>query len=85
MDAFDQFRSDARVRLASLMDHAPGQRQFQTMDQYTLYYKTKRGLSDEAFERYVDAAQGAVGALFGAAPPGDRRPLRRGRRDAGQP
>jgi len=52
--AFDQFRSDARVRLASLMDHAPGQRQFQTMDQYTLYYKTKRGLSDEAFERYVE-------------------------------
>jgi alpha-D-ribose 1-methylphosphonate 5-triphosphate diphosphatase len=54
MDAFDLFRGDARVRLASLMDHAPGQRQFQTMDQYTLYYKTKRGLSDAAFERFVD-------------------------------
>lgn len=53
LEAFDQFRTDPRVRLASLMDHAPGQRQFQTMDQYTLYYKTKRGLSDEAFERYV--------------------------------
>lgn len=53
LDAFDQFRTDPRVRLASLMDHAPGQRQFQTMDQYTLYYKTKRGLSDEAFDRYV--------------------------------
>lgn len=54
MNAFDLFRGDARVRLASLMDHAPGQRQFQTMDQYTLYYKTKRGLSDAAFERFVD-------------------------------
>ena len=54
LDAFDRFRGDARVRLASLMDHAPGQRQFQTMGQYTLYYKTKRGLSDEAFARYVD-------------------------------
>ncbi len=36
----------------------PGQRQFQTMDQYTLYYKTKRGLSDEAF-----AASSKAGCL----------------------
>jgi len=55
LHAFDLFRDDRRVRLASLMDHAPGQRQFQTMDQYTLYYKTKRGLSDEAFDRFVAA------------------------------
>lgn len=53
LDALEQFKTDRNVRLASLMDHAPGQRQFQTMEQYTLYYKTKRGLSDEAFERYV--------------------------------
>lgn len=55
LEALEDFRGDPRVRLASLMDHAPGQRQFQTMDQYVLYYKTKRGLSDEAFARYVDA------------------------------
>lgn len=54
LDAFDRFRGDPRVRLASLMDHAPGQRQFQTMGQYTLYYKTKRGLSDDEFARYVE-------------------------------
>lgn len=53
LDALERFRDDRNVRLASLMDHAPGQRQFQTMEQYTLYYKTKRGMSDEAFERYV--------------------------------
>lgn len=53
LDALERFRNDRNVRLASLMDHAPGQRQFQTMEQYTLYYKTKRGMSDEAFERYV--------------------------------
>ena len=41
------------MRLISLMDHAPGQRQFQTMDQYIFYYKTSRGLSDEAFADYV--------------------------------
>ena len=53
MDHFRSFADVEAVRLASLMDHAPGQRQFQTMDQYTLYYKTKRGLSDEAFADFV--------------------------------
>ena len=53
LDAFAEFQDDDRVRLASLMDHAPGQRQFQTMDQYTLYYKTKRGLTDEQFDKFV--------------------------------
>lgn len=54
LDHFADFRTDGQVRLASLMDHAPGQRQFQTMEQYTLYYKTKRGLSDEAFAHFVN-------------------------------
>lgn len=51
---FEDFREDRQVRLVSLMDHAPGQRQFQTMDQFILYYKTMRGLSDEAFNAYVE-------------------------------
>lgn len=53
LDHFKDFENDPYVRLVSLMDHAPGQRQFQTMDQYTLYYKTKRGLSDEAFAHFI--------------------------------
>jgi len=53
LEHFDSFTDVNEVRLASLMDHAPGQRQFQTMDQYTLYYKTKRGLTDEAFALFV--------------------------------
>ena len=52
-EEFDAFDDDPNIQLASLMDHAPGQRQFQTMDQYTLYYKTKRGLSEAEFERFV--------------------------------
>lgn len=52
MEHFEEFETDPQVRLISLMDHAPGQRQFQTMDQYTLYYKTKRGLSDAAFDAF---------------------------------
>jgi alpha-D-ribose 1-methylphosphonate 5-triphosphate diphosphatase len=53
LDHFEDFHDDPLVRLASLMDHAPGQRQFQTLDAYILYYKTKRGLSDAAFEDFI--------------------------------
>lgn len=54
MAEFAEFDDHDNVRIASLMDHAPGQRQFQKLDQYILYYKTKRGLSDEEFDRYVN-------------------------------
>lgn len=57
MDHFDAFEDDDGVGLISLMDHAPGQRQFQTMDQYELYYKTKRGLSDEEFRAFCERRQ----------------------------
>ena len=57
LEHFEDFETDPHVRLVSLMDHAPGQRQFQTMDQYTLYYQKKRGLSDEAFARFVAQRQ----------------------------
>ncbi|MBC7149488.1 MAG: alpha-D-ribose 1-methylphosphonate 5-triphosphate diphosphatase [Rhizobium sp.] len=57
LDHFSDFETDPYVRLVSLMDHAPGQRQFQTMEQYTLYYKTKRGLSEEAFAHFVARRQ----------------------------
>ena len=59
LDHFSDFEQDPFVRLVSLMDHAPGQRQFQTMEQYTLYYKTKRGLSDEEFAHFVARRQEA--------------------------
>lgn len=55
LEDFESFGGHPKVRLASLMDHAPGQRQFQTMDQYILYYKVKRGLTDEQFDRFVAA------------------------------
>jgi alpha-D-ribose 1-methylphosphonate 5-triphosphate diphosphatase len=34
------------VRLVSLMDHTPGQRQFTSVEQYYVYYKGKFGYSD---------------------------------------
>lgn len=55
LEHFADFEKDPHVRLVSLMDHSPGQRQFQTMEQYTLYYKTKRGLTDDQFARFVES------------------------------
>lgn len=61
LEQFEDFQTDGNVRLASLMDHAPGQRQFQTFDQYALYYKKKRGLSDEAFAAFAERRKAASG------------------------
>ncbi|MDM9619458.1 alpha-D-ribose 1-methylphosphonate 5-triphosphate diphosphatase [Rhizobium sp. S96] len=54
LEHFADFENDPYVRLVSLMDHAPGQRQFQTMDQYIFYYQKKRGLTDAEFAEFVD-------------------------------
>lgn len=54
LDHFEDFENDPHVKLISLMDHSPGQRQFQTMDQYIVFYQKKRGLSDEVFKAFVD-------------------------------
>lgn len=54
MEHFADFENDPQVRLVSLMDHAPGQRQFQTMERYVYYYQKKRGLTDEEFARFVN-------------------------------
>jgi alpha-D-ribose 1-methylphosphonate 5-triphosphate diphosphatase len=62
---FQEFENDPQVGLVSLMDHAPGQRQFQTMDQYTRYYKNKRGMTDEAFAEFC-ARQQALSARYAA-------------------
>ncbi|MGV0818391.1 alpha-D-ribose 1-methylphosphonate 5-triphosphate diphosphatase [Martelella sp. AMO21009] len=57
MEHFAGFENDPHVRLTSLMDHAPGQRQFSDLDQYELFYKPKRGLSDAAFAAFIARRQ----------------------------
>lgn len=57
LDHYAEFEDDPLVRLVSLMDHAPGQRQFQTLDQYILYYKKKRGLTDDEFAAFCKRQQ----------------------------
>ncbi|UXN02944.1 alpha-D-ribose 1-methylphosphonate 5-triphosphate diphosphatase [Bartonella sp. HY406] len=53
VDIFDQVADNSQIRLASLMDHAPGQRQFATIEAYKIYYQGKYGISDSVFEEYA--------------------------------
>ncbi|HTV67835.1 MAG TPA: alpha-D-ribose 1-methylphosphonate 5-triphosphate diphosphatase [Rhizobiaceae bacterium] len=52
--AFALYDNDDRVKLASLMDHAPGQRQFASLDAYAIYYKGKLKMSDEQFRIFCE-------------------------------
>ncbi|WP_437344096.1 alpha-D-ribose 1-methylphosphonate 5-triphosphate diphosphatase [Mesorhizobium marinum] len=54
LEAFALFDGDDRVKMASLMDHAPGQRQFASLDAYAMYYMGKLKMSEEAFRAYCD-------------------------------
>ncbi len=56
--AFSYFDGDKRVKLVSLMDHAPGQRQFVSLDTYAAYYKRKLKLTDEQFIAFCEKRMG---------------------------
>lgn len=53
-DGFALFDGDERVKLASLMDHSPGQRQFTNLKNYEIYYRGKTGMSEEAFQKFCE-------------------------------
>ena len=53
LESFEFYRGNPQVRLVSLMDHAPGQRQFTSMDACRAYYQGKRKMSDAAFDAFV--------------------------------
>lgn len=53
LESFMAIKNDPQVRLASLMDHAPGQRQFASMDAYKVYYQGKLKMSDAALEEFT--------------------------------
>ncbi len=54
IDGFSMFDEVDKVRVVSLMDHTPGQRQFTSMDVYRQYYQGKTGMSDAEFDSFVD-------------------------------
>ncbi|WP_066706108.1 alpha-D-ribose 1-methylphosphonate 5-triphosphate diphosphatase [Curvibacter delicatus] len=53
IDLFQPFHDHPRLSLISLMDHTPGQRQWEDIEQARIYYTGKKGWSAEKFERQV--------------------------------
>ena len=49
----DQLGTAPSLKLLSLMDHTPGQRQFADLKQYETYYKNKYQLSDADLEAFI--------------------------------
>ena len=56
IDLFEPFHGHPRLSLISLMDHTPGQRQWENIEQARTYYTGKKGWSQEKFERQVQHA-----------------------------
>lgn len=54
VEIFDDYVDSAGVRLVSLMDHTPGQRQFTSMKTYKRYYQGKYGMSDDDLARFIE-------------------------------
>jgi alpha-D-ribose 1-methylphosphonate 5-triphosphate diphosphatase len=78
VEDFAPHADDPLVRLVSLMDHAPGQRQFTSVARYREYNQGKYGLSDAELDtlvakrladqaRYGDAHRAAILSLCAAA------------------
>lgn len=56
-EAFAGLVDKPGVRLISVMDHTPGQRQFTKLEYYRSYYMGKFGLSAAEMERFIDDRQ----------------------------
>lgn len=53
LDGFATFEGDTRVRIASLMDHTPGQRQFTSLDAFRAYYGGKSGMNEAELSDFI--------------------------------
>jgi alpha-D-ribose 1-methylphosphonate 5-triphosphate diphosphatase len=53
LEGFRMLESHPQVKLASLMDHAPGQRQFQSIEAAAAYYQGKLRMSDADFAAFI--------------------------------
>ena len=56
IELFEPFQGHPRLSLISLMDHTPGQRQWENIDVARVYYTGKKGWLNEKFERQVSHA-----------------------------
>jgi alpha-D-ribose 1-methylphosphonate 5-triphosphate diphosphatase len=53
LESFTAIMDNPLVRLASLMDHAPGQRQFASLEAYKVYYQGKTKMSDAELNAFT--------------------------------
>ncbi len=51
---FDLYSENPLIKLVSLMDHAPGQRQFARLEKYMEYYQNKYGYNDAEMSLYTE-------------------------------
>ncbi|MCX2724986.1 alpha-D-ribose 1-methylphosphonate 5-triphosphate diphosphatase [Roseibium salinum] len=63
LEAFKVFEDDDSIRLISLMDHTPGQRQFVSLDSYRIYYQGKKGFSDAEMDEFITRRQERASGL----------------------
>jgi len=55
LELYEALMDDPAVRLVSIMDHTPGQRQFVDVEKYRFYYMKKYDLSDTEFADFLAA------------------------------
>jgi alpha-D-ribose 1-methylphosphonate 5-triphosphate diphosphatase len=65
VEIFENLADHPLVRLVSLMDHTPGQRQYTDPDRLRLYYRKKHGMTDHEFDRFAKEQQAAHERLGG--------------------
>jgi len=53
LDVFGAFADDPHVRLVSLMDHTPGQRQYADIEMFKRYQIGKGNVTEDGFDAYV--------------------------------
>ena len=53
LEHFEAYADHDATRLASVMDHTPGQRQFTSIEDFKRFYKNKMGRTQQELDRYV--------------------------------
>lgn len=59
VETLEPFLDDPHLKLVSVMDHTPGQRQFVNLDKYKEYFAGKYGMGEAAFQEFFNAALAA--------------------------
>jgi alpha-D-ribose 1-methylphosphonate 5-triphosphate diphosphatase len=54
IDELDEFSTEDRIGIVSIMDHTPGQRQFVDISKFETYIRGKRNYTDEKWGKYLE-------------------------------